>query len=917
MQDIIDEFIAETVENLNDLDVALISFEENPDDKNLLDKIFRTLHTVKGTCGFLGMARLEKVAHTAETLLDQFRSKGRKAQSSEVALILQSLDRIREIIDGIAETGAEPSGDDTPLIASLQNAIDGSVSVAVADMSVISDTLPDDIAFEDIPSEMPSSASSADMMDDAASMEMMAAAMMEKGETDMGVSPVAAPVVSSPVPPPVLADKNNDKNADSASRDASAAQFLRVNVDTLESLMTMVSELVLTRNQLVQSAKTSADDVLSGSLQRLNFVVSELQDRVMKTRMQPIGNAWTKLPRIIHDIARDQDKKITLNMYGEETEIDRQVLEMIKDPLMHMVRNSADHGIEEPGERIIADKPITGVVTLKAWHEGGYITIQISDDGRGMDHLRIRRKIVEKGLAAQDYVDTLTERQVLQYIFAPGFSTADKVTAVSGRGVGMDVVRTNIEKIGGTIDLESRYNVGSCFTIRIPLTLAIVSALIVECGDERYAIPQLNVQELVKISNVGSDTIEWVGGRPVLRFRDRILPLAPLRELLDNTQAQEGDWDISDCYIVVTNSGTSLYGIVVDRVYDTEEIVVKPVSSLLKPLDIYAGNTILGDGRVIMILDPAGVAQMAYATDDNAQLSHDMVDADDNSFSEDDLAALLLFKAGENERVAVPAFLVSRIEEFPRKRIEFSGGRPVLQYEGRLIDLHILAQNVSGKDTVKALIFADDRSANAFGVIVDEIFDIVHSRMDIKAAVNRPGFLGTAIIDGRATEIFDINHYSGAKDWFTTEEIPFAEGGIGGGAGGHTRPRVLVVDDSSFFRNMLYPLLNMAGYAVTMVDGPISALQLCERGADFDLIISDIEMDGMNGFDFAAKVKTETRWRDIPMVALSSHATPQDVALGYERGFSAYVAKSNRNALLSTLKQMLESKSSVSGGQAA
>jgi two-component system chemotaxis sensor kinase CheA len=878
MDDLINEFIAETVENLNDLDIALLSFEENPEDKALLDKIFRTLHTVKGTCGFLGLARLERVAHNAETLLDQFRSLKQKATPHDVHLILQALDRIRVITDGIQGTGNEPTGDDSELITALQQAVGGNSPI------LSSTTQPTDLTAADID------------------------ALVEQAMQKLATSPhVEAKVEEQlPVLPPAQTEAvhTNPSHHDSESTTTpTASQFLRVNVDTLENLMTMVSELVLTRNQLVQFAKNQGQDVLSGSLQRLNFVVSELQDSVMKTRMQPIGNAWTKFPRIVHDIARDQEKKITLEMIGEDVEIDRQVLELIKDPLLHMVRNSADHGIEEPGERIMADKPMTGTITLKAWHEGGYITIQIRDDGKGMSPDRIKRTAIARGLATEQTLENLCDRQVLQFIFQPGFSTAEKVTAVSGRGVGMDVVRTNIEKIGGTIDLESRVGKGSCFTIRIPLTLAIVSALIVSCNNNRYALPQLNVQELVKISTLGQNTIEWVGGQPVLRFRERILPLVDLRSLLRHEAITQDHWDVQDCYVIVTNLGSTLFGIIVERVFDTEEIVVKPVSNLLRSLDVFGGNTILGDGQVIMILDPAGIAKEAHI--DITNPVKEAVLHTDNTLAQDaEELSLLLFKTGEDERAAIPSFLVSRIEEFPRQRIEFSGGRPVLQYQGKLIDLHVMAKGTSQKDMIKALIFTDDRSENAFGIIVEDIYDIVSDRMDIKETIDRPGYLGSAIIQGKATDILDINHFINSRKWFSDSATPYA----GQASATRQQRRILIVDDSTFFRNMLQPLLSMAGYAVTMAENPMIALQLCDRGLDFDLILSDIEMGEMSGFNFAEKVKSETRWKNIPMVALSSHATPQDIALGYEKGFSAYIPKSNREALLSTLDKMLENQ---------
>lgn len=850
MDDIIAEFISETQEGLTELDTALIAFESRPDDRQLLDKIFRTLHTIKGTCGFLGLMRLEKVAHTAETLLDGFRSDGKMATPSDVAIILSALDQIRVLIESIQATGSEPEGDDNALVARIQVAIDRS-------------------ACNDAPPVTEANAA--------------------------GFEPVGPTADISTLDNP---DKNSEapSSADISNPGPDAAsQYLRVNVDTLEEMLTMVSELVLTRNQLAQITKDHENNILSGPLQRLNSVVSDLQDSVMKTRMQPIGNAWVKFPRIIHDISRDLNKKIHLEMKGEEAEVDRQVLEMIKDPLMHMVRNSADHGIETPHDRISAGKPETGTITLSACHEGGYVIIEIRDDGKGISPDRVRKTVLQKGLATEDHLASLSDKQILAFIFSAGFSTAETVTAVSGRGVGMDVVRTNIEKIGGTVELESVVGKGSCFTIRIPLTLAIISALLVQHGGQEYALPQLTVQELLRISPNTKEQVEMLGNRPVLRFRDQILPLVPMSELLHFSDETSDNLNMRNCYVVIANLGTTLFGMIVDNVIGTEEIVVKPVSSILRGIPIIAGNTILGNGRVIMILDPAGIAKAGNiaATQQSRQTSMDAL----SSHNEADLSSLLLFRTNEGVSKAVPIFLVSRIEEFNRHTIDETGGKILVEYQGRLMELHAI-DGMPETPFTKALIFSDDRSNNAFGIVVHEIEDIVEANFAIKSGTQRNGFLGTGLINGRAVDILDINYFTGEKNWIADEGALRRAQGNGGA-------RVLIVEDSAFFRHMLKPLLLMAGYDVTMTDGPKGALKMCEKGMDFDLIVSDIEMDDMDGFAFAEKVKTQTRWKNIPMVALSSRATQQDKEKGFSKGFSAYVAKSDRDALLDTLQNVL------------
>jgi len=665
-------------------------------------------------------------------------------------------------------------------------------------------------------------------------------------------------------------------------------------------------------------------------LQRLNHVVSELQEGVMQTRMQPIGNAWSKLPRIIRDLAIELDKKIELEMHGQETELDRQVLEMIKDPLTHMVRNSGDHGIEKPADRIAAGKAETGRILLEAFHEGGHIIIKISDDGKGLAEDKIISKILQNGLATQEEIDQMPSQQIQQYIFNAGFSTAEAVTAVSGRGVGMDVVRTNIEKIGGSIELKSKEGKGSTFTIKIPLTLAIVSALIVESGGEKFAIPQLSVSELVMISENSENKIEYVKGSPVFRLRDRLLPLVSLNELLDigdampltpqlkeeesctedkdtdvatSTESQDTPPPHKNVYIVIAQVGGFAFGIIVDRVFDTEEIVVKPVAQMLKNLTLFSGNTILGDGTVIMILDPNGIAN---ASGGLGAAEHQDPEAHDASVQPDSdkKTSLLLFKVGDSAPKAVPLSLVARLENIKMKDVEHSSGHMMVQYRGTLMPLIPFNSSVdvsSGEDK-PVLVFAD--KVQSMGIMVEEIIDITEEHIDVQLSSNQTGLLGSAIINGQATDVVDVGHFLNTvnTDWFKDhDDAPFGSSEDDAQIS-KTRKRLLVVDDSPFFRNMLTPILSVAGYEVTTMEGPTHALKLCDDGEIFDAIISDIEMPDMDGFAFAEHVKTtDNKWSDIPMIAMSSHAAPKDIERGLSVGFSDYIIKFDKETLLTTL----------------
>jgi len=586
MDDLLNEFLTEATENMDVLDVELVKLEQNPDDLELLGNIFRLVHTIKGTCGFLGLPRLESVAHAGENVLGKIRDGDIAVTPTAVSLVLQCLDQIKLLLVELEEKEQETEGEDAELIAQLN-------------------------AFAESGGE-PADSSPSEAEDDVVAAAEMEAASTEDDIDENSVEaavPTATKAGENKAPPAVAKKSERKKavSADGAKDTSVASQSIRVNVDLLENLMTMISELVLTRNQLMQLLRNETESDFTTPLQRLSHVTTELQEGVMKTRMQPIGNAWSKLPRIVRHLSLELGKKIDLQVIGAETELDRQVLELIKDPLTHMVRNSADHGIEMPDERHASGKPVTGTITLNAYHEGGHIIIDISDDGKGLNTEKIKEKALTNGLVSETDLEKLTLQQIQQFVFNAGLSTANAVTSVSGRGVGMDVVKTNIEKIGGTVELKSVEGQGTTFNIKIPLTLATVSALLIECAGERFAIPQISVVELVLASANSEHKIENIQGTPVLRLRNRLLPLVSLQNSLKiESLADEAHSD--EMFIVVVQVGTYTFGIVVDRVFGTEKIVVKPVAPVLRQIPLFSGNTILGDGSVILILDPNGIA---------------------------------------------------------------------------------------------------------------------------------------------------------------------------------------------------------------------------------------------------------------------------------------------------------------------
>jgi two-component system chemotaxis sensor kinase CheA len=738
--------------------------------------------------------------------------------------------------------------------------------------------------------------------DDSAVIEALDAAARGESVTMQTApmpQPEAAPVPSTVVSSAPAAPRPSEAVTEAVQTEsATAQQTIRVSVEVLEDLMTLVSELVLTRNQLMQLARVSSDSQISVPLQRLSHITSELQEGVMKTRMQPIGNAWAKLPRLVRDLANELGKKIDLEMRGADTELDRQVLELIKDPLTHMVRNSGDHGLEGPADRRAAGKPETGRILLNAYHQGGHIIIEIGDDGRGLPVEKIRAKVLAQGLATEAELAQMNEHDVLRFIFRPGFSTAQQITSVSGRGVGMDVVKTNIERIGGTIELRSKEGRGTTFTIKIPLTLAIVSALIVQAGGERFAIPQIGVVELVRVGDEheGNTRIEMIKEAPVLRLRDRLLPLVSLSSLLRLRDAPVGGLK---GYVVVMQVGANVFGIVVDRVFDTEEIVVKPVAPILRHITMFSGNTILGDGSVIMILDPNGVARGAGITAEGRVEEQQTMNVN-GGIRSDSSTSLLLFRAGDQTPKAVPLGLVARLEDIPVERIEMSGGTPVVQYRGQLMPMVPIAGHweapASGRQAV--LVFTEGQ--RSMGLMVDEILDVVEEPLLIQPGSDRLGYLGSAVIAERVTDVIDtvywLSHAGG--DWF--------RGDRKASSSSH-KPRLLLIDDSPFFRHLVVPALSAAGFDVTAVESPAEALRLRDAGVEFEALISDIEMPEMDGLSFARNVRASGAWMRLPLVALSSRAEPEDVARGRDAGFTDYVAKYDRDALLSSLRDCLSS----------
>lgn len=935
MDELLKDFLTESNESIEQLDKDLVLLEQDPSNKDVLSSVFRLMHTLKGTCGFLGLSRLEGLAHATENVLGKMRE-GQLIASSEIMnIVLESIDQIKEILTKIAETGTEPQGDDSALLDALHHtlepqapATEDASAAATAASAEIAPVAPEVVspAPASEPQSKPEESAGAssyveaalaskvaesgvpteNMPDDQSKKVKSRAAALKKKlrKTKSDKTEEAAPAGSPDITAAAKATDNAEGTNKAPSKDAVLVdQTIRVNVELLENLMTMVSELVLTRNQLMQLLREQKDSSFNVPLQRLSHITSDLQEGVMKTRMQPIGNAWNKLPRLIRDLAQELNKKIELDMQGAETELDRQILELIKDPLTHMVRNAADHGLETPAVRKAAGKPEVGKVSLKAYHEGGHIFLQITDDGKGLPIKKIKEKILANGLATQTEIDQMNEQTIYSYIFKAGFSTAEKVTNVSGRGVGMDVVATNIEKIGGTIEMKTIEGRGTRFTIKIPLTLAIVSALIVEAGGERFAIPQIGILELVGISYHSEHKIEQINNSKLLRLRNRLIPIVSLTDTLKLPPKEQNSRNSS--FVVVAQVGYDVFGILVDRVFENQEIVVKPLSSLLRNLSMFSGNTLLGDGRVVMILDIGGISKSVGKFEEN--IDNNKTEDTKATITDADHLSLLLFKAGDDAPKGVPLGLITRIEEFEVEKIEDVNDSLLIQYRDDLIPLMKIAeeQKLNTEGLQQALVFND--GGNSMGLLIDEIIDIIDDHLDIKLMGEKEGIVGTAIINNATTEIVNTAHYlqKAFPNWFERKEqdptLMAKEEAY----------KVLLIDDSSFFRNLFVPALKAANFNVTSVDNAEKALMLLEKGHRFDAIVSDIEMPKIDGFNFAINIRNNSKLYHIPLIALSSRTSFDDLQKGRDSGFDDYVFKRDMAGVIKSITDTIRFKNKI------
>ncbi|MGP7960219.1 chemotaxis protein CheA [Sanguibacter sp. A247] len=761
IDEIVREFLIESTENLDQLDQDLIALESDPGSRELLGSIFRTIHTIKGTSGFLSFHALESVTHVGESLLVELRGGERQMDQPTTDVLLEMVDTVRAILARIDESGGEDGVETAAVVARIQRMLDG-----------VAEPGQDEVASEIVAAE-PEAVEAVAVPAAAVPVAVAAGAAdaVPSAQAAPAPAPAPAPAAAGPVQGASRvtarqrgprADAHSGAAADRGAvtpgeqqraagpRSATAETSIRVDVELLDELMRQVGELVLVRNQITQNTGQDTDPELLRSAQRLSTIATELQEGVMKTRMQPIEHVWSKMPRVVRDLANGAHKEVELEMVGGDTELDRSLLEAVKDPLTHLVRNAVDHGIETPEQREAAGKARQGRLVLRAYHAGGQVVVEVRDDGRGIDQEKVAAKALERGLRTVEQLDAMSVTELQSLVFLPGFSTAETVTNVSGRGVGMDVVRANLEEVGGQVDVESEVGVGTVWRLQIPLTLAIMPALTVVSGAEIYAIPQVSLLELVALDTARtSEAIEHVGASEVYRLRGELLPLVRLTDVLQ-MPSEPG----SSMVIAVLRADNQRFGLVVDRVLNTEEIVVKPLASQLRAAATYAGATLMGNGRVALILDVQAIARRALVADLVEQVGVTSSAVAVTESSRD----LLVVALDETRQAAIPLDAVTRLEQIDPARIELAGHREVLRYRGSILPIlrlsSVLGGAPSGEGPLDVVVF--NRGSRSVAMVVGSIREIVADTSTERRVADTHGVAELATIGGRVTEVVDL-----------------------------------------------------------------------------------------------------------------------------------------------------------------
>jgi two-component system, chemotaxis family, sensor kinase CheA len=848
-EELIEEFTVESRAHLASLESLLLEIEGAGDnfDIELVNTVFRAVHSVKGAAGFLGFTAINALAHSLENVLNLVRNRELRPTPEIVNLLLNASDQLRDLVENVKESNQRDVG------------------AWVEELDAIS-------------KEAPSPDSTSPVLEP------------PRIPAEHGVAKSAS---------------NSDEKADASSapmRSKPADTSIRVHVSVLDQLMNLAGELVLSRNQLLSAVAANEREGLEAIAGRVDLVTSELQETIMQTRMQPIGVVFGRFPRVVRDLSRKLGKQCNLLIEGDDVEVDKTIVEALGDPLTHLVRNSIDHGIETPERREQNGKNSEGQVRLRAFHQAGKVCIRIEDDGGGIDPSRLKTKAVEKGIIDADQAFSMSDSEALRLIFAPGFSTASQITDVSGRGVGMDVVRTNIEQLGGTVDVESVLGSGTAIHITLPLTLAIVPSMIIACSGERYAVPQANIVELVRVTPSDRELrIGSVHGAEVLRLRGTLLPLIRLRNALGFEPSSKSNLRQGHSNILIIETGPLRYAIEVDAIHDNEEIVVKPLGKHIRDLGYVAGATILGDGYVALILDLVGLALHCNL---RAVDMHEQANGSESMVNEE-VHRMLFFKNHPMEPFAVPMAMVARIERIRREEVKVIGDQYILVYRGQSLPVLRVEQHLRAMPPCAAgefeyvIVFrVQDREVGLIAPVIGDIRDI-HMRID-STTLREPGVLGSLVVEGETTRVLDLVELVRIKhpDWGSNHQVSKTKSR-------DTQPTVMLAEDSDFFRSHVTRTLENEGFRVIGASDGMDAWERMQSVfEEIDVLITDIEMPRMTGLELAQAVRSKPTTAAIPIIALTSLASEEDRKRGSRVGINEYQVKMDPNTLVEAVRRL-------------
>ena len=882
MDNMLQNFLVESQENLAQLDQQFVDLECHPDNQEILGSIFRTIHSIKGSAGFLKLPLMEQVSHCAEDVLTKLRNHSLELSVDLITTLLHAVDCLKSILVHLELTGQEGKHNAPAILEEL--------SAALAGTPLRLD--------RPVPATEPAAS---DVRQEST------------GEPETGPQNVAQKAAEDQQQGPAQDERAVHAQQISATvaQAVSAVEDARIYMElgVLDRLLNLTGELVLVRNRLAQLAAAETVDLQAFRTvnQRVNVVISEVQETVMKTRMQPMQKVFGTLPRLIRELAHAQGKEVELHIKGQETELDRTLLEAIDDPLTQLVRNALEYGIESPEIRRQQGKSPTGTLTIKAYHEGGQVHIAIADDGAGIDLVPIKAKAISEGLMTAQQAEEASDDRLLSLLFRPGFSTAETVTGISGRGIGLDVVKQNLDRIGGAVEIHTELHQGATITLRIPITLAIIPALIVYAADQCFAIPQVYLEELImpQSDDVKKMGIETVSGAEVYRLRGELLPLLRLTNVLQLPAPVAATRTATT--IVVVSAGAARCGIIVDAVGNTEEIVVKPVSTHIKQLPCYDGATILGDGNVALILNVSGLLTAAQLDLKDLQQAEQKkrtpAEQAMEGSSHEQQQTIVLFRVSQDEYYGVPLAFVVRLEEFPASQIEHSGGREVLQYRGDILPLIRIEPclhlpTVPDPAMLSLIVFSVEKQ---IGLVVTEVINTVEISTNLDTETfQQKGILGSTIVNGHAVLIVDIHgiielaYPSWYKKFFMSKLSEEERRQI----------RVLLVEDSAFFLNIEKSYLESAGYQVVTATHGKDAVEILEK-QPVDVVVTDIAMPYCDGYELTKIIKARAEWQHIPVMAVTVLSGDEDRRKGIEAGIDEYKIKLDRDDVLRALELLI------------